>query len=458
MNYKSIHILTSEEVGQLLQEAWNLSHPQLSTKKVADFKLKECEILESTFADFFYNCPRFSVETPSAQAILKSIQTGDSNRNKTIPVIAFYVLLRKDLLNEEELQKLSTEVSNKNMFSDYPNRVKVLISVKEYLNETPVPKPTAQRGHAGNRRRSFYVIGAIILLLCLALVKLWPQKPIKSGEIYWEIVDVEDINERDTKISIAYDLSGISYREASLNLDDGLRLNLSRDKGTVAHTYNMAHLKRIILTIDGTKHVKVLYIPSKRWSAYLDMLHVPQGSFLKNGVAHVLENPTTQPILSKEEFYIRYIKTDDFDFDLDDISFETRVKNPKSEGGISCFDISIDLEGIQSDTATALHFNLLEPGCTSWAKLKVGDVRLHAGNYDMNPSGQNLGDWVVVKGRVINKILEVYIDDKLLYIIPYNSPLGKLKQIQVFFKGNGSLDWYKITSNDGRVLLHDTFE
>lgn len=61
---------------------------------------------------------------------------------------------------------------------------------------------------------------------------------------------------------------------------------------------------------------------------------------------HLIENEETKAILSRNEFYVIHRKTNNFDIEMDDLLFEAKVKNPESEAGISCFDISFDLSRI----------------------------------------------------------------------------------------------------------------
>lgn len=101
----------------------------------------------------------------------------------------------------------------------------------------------------------------------------------------------------------------------------------------------------------------------------------------------------------------------------------------------------------------ATNFNILKSGCTSWAKIKIGEIKLLSGNCDTTLSGQNLDEW-----KVENNNLDFSVEEKLLHKIPYKKPLGKLKQLQVLFKGNGSIDYFKIYSNKGKLLFSDVFE
>jgi hypothetical protein len=467
MPYKPEHILTKDEVKTVLQQAWNLGSPMLHSKHVSSFKIKDFEVLENELTDFFKKSALYSIEVPSAGSLLKLLQNGDTKRNKAIAVVSFYVLLKVDFLTSEEKNKLSSEIYGRNVFSDYTNRVKVLTKIKEYLSgkeitETPVNVVEVLPEYQNSVRFKRFKIPAIILLslalVSLTVIKLWPSSVVNESDIIWEIANIENISNSDIRVVVVYDFNDIKYTKATLDFGDGRVLDLKKSKGEISHNYFKAQIKWLTLIIDDSKFVKTFTLPSRGWIASVDNAFFHDSSYLHNGSMHLVNNEQTKQILLKDEFYVVYRKTQDFDFELDNLSFETKVKNPQAEGGISCFDVSLDLSGVEGDSTTAVSFNLLKEGCSSWAKIKVGEVKLHSGNHDLTASGQWLEDWRIVKGEVKDKILKIYIDDVLLYSIPYHKPLGKLKQIQILFKGNGSVDYFKINSSEGKVLYYDDFE
>lgn len=470
MPYKPEHILTHSEVKSVLQQAWDLGTPMLNSKPVSDFKIKDFEVLENELNDFFKKSSRFSIEVPSAGALLKLLQNGDTKRNKAIAVVSFYVLLKMDFLTPEEKSKLSSEIYGKNVFSDYTNRVKVLTKIKEYLtseqveeitetkDDVPEILPDYQNSTRSNRLRIAAIILLSFAIVCFTVLKLWPSSTVNESDIKWEIAHTETVSNFDIRISFTYDFSNIKYTKATLDFGDGRTIDLKKNKGQMFHTYHKVQIRSLTLDIDGSKFVKTFTLPSRGWVAHINNDYLQENSFLKNGHMHLIENEETKPILSRDEFYVIYRKTSDFDIEMDDLLFEAKVKNPESEGGVSCFDVSFDLSGIHADTVTAISFNILKSGCTSWAKVKIGEVKLHSGNYNMTPSGQTLDEWKVIKGKVKNNNLEIFVGDTVLYKIPYKKPLGKLNQLQVLFKGNGSIDYFKIYSNNGKLLFSDDFE
>lgn len=450
MPYKPAHILTHDEVKSILQEAWNLGNPTLNTRSISDFKIKDFEVLENVLCEFFKKSPQFALEVPSAGALLKLLHKGDTKRNKSVALVSFYVLLKKDLLTNEEKNKLGSAIYGKNIFSDYTNRVKVLTKIKDYQTSTSPthPEPENFEKKGANSIKIGISLFFLILVAGLIATKVWSYGKINGEEVKWEIINKQNINNQDIRISIEYDLSHISYSDAYLDFGDGETLQLQNNKGVISHSYRIPKIETLSLIVDGRKYIKSLILPSQGWFAHANNTFIQKSSFIKDNRIHLLENEETSPILKEEEFYVTYKKSLDFDIDIDDMIFEAKVKNPRAEGGINCFDVSFDLSGIHNDTISYVSFNLLKPDCTSWAKLRIGEVKLHSGNHNMGLSGLSLDNWKIVRCEINNKTLKIYADDQQLYSVPYKMPLGKLKQVQILFKGNGSIDYFNLSSND----------
>lgn len=452
-----MHILTKDEVLQTLQEAWNLAKPELKHKEAKDLKLKDFEVLEASMKDYFKENPQFNIEIVSAGALLNLAQLGEGKRNKAIAVIALFVLLKRDILSEKEKEQYNVLLYGRNIFSDYSRRVKVVTRLKETLiNNDRVSSLTAKSKGLSWK----LVILSMAILISLLTGLFFFKKSIRSADpnsFSWEIETCDKPYYDSCEIKIDYDLSQISYKEAHIDLGNNRIQHLVKSKGHFSAEVFDNPIHTIFLVIDGKKYPKRIYSESSEWIGKINNTFVPYGSFTNDGKLHMNDSILKKFVKNSDEYYISYLKVKDFGYPLDDITFEAKVKNPLQEGGISCYDVSFDLNGILEMQKSQLSFNLLAPGCTNWARLRLGNLSLDPSNYDLSKSGVDLSYWRIVKGVFKDKRFKIYLDGKLLYEIPYKDGLGNLNFIQVFFKGNGSVDYFKLSTNDGKELFHDSF-
>ena len=180
---------------------------------------------------------------------------------------------------------------------------------------------------------------------------------------------------------------------------------------------------------------------------------------IKNGILHIPIEEIPSQIIKNGEFYVALQNLSDFDYDTDNIIFETRVKNPHEEGGISCFDISIDLNGLVDNKLGILSFNIVKPKCTRFARIRVGDSFYPKEKSDilLDKLGINFDDWNIVKVKTHNNRLKIFVNNEELYDFPYKGKIGILKFMQIYFKGTGSVDWVKISDLEGKILYNEDF-
>lgn len=149
---------------------------------------------------------------------------------------------------------------------------------------------------------------------------------------------------------------------------------------------------------------------------------------------------------------LKFLNYKDFGADGDDIVLETRSLNNKESGGLTCYDIQLQL--ICEYGKIDLLF--VEEGCHKFAKFEASEVLLKGDNNDLSALGQNLSTWRVIKIKVKNKNCEIYFDGLKTYAHKYKTVLGKLKGIEVIFKGSGRLDYVKLHTGEGKLVhFHD---
>ena len=114
------------------------------------------------------------------------------------------------------------------------------------------------------------------------------------------------------------------------------------------------------------------------------------------------------------------------------------------------------------------NFNLISAtfttvGCTDFASLKAGKTyfkseKNNVKNIDLDNFGVNQDKWNVFKLIVTGKVLEVYVNDKLAFngTFEINNAFSNLVDTRIGFKGDGSIDWVKVSNSFTRKVVYQT--
>jgi len=188
-----------------------------------------------------------------------------------------------------------------------------------------------------------------------------------------------------------------------------------------------------------------------RWSGTYGTPDLPyqivtDSTFINNGIAQLTNSPwsyfytsITLPIPKCHQV------------SGDSVRFTTYLKNPSDQSGsVFPFDVSLWLYG-SKDTG---HVQFLAD-LPEYTALTVGNVGV-TNTTDLLHLFQ---DWTEVTLESKNKRLTVYINGVLVKQIVYRGlKIGALKQIQIGFKGSGSVDWVKLyNSNTNIQIMQEDF-
>ena len=452
-----MRFFTKDEVINIVKEAWFLTNPGILNKDIPDFKLKDFEVLEAELKSFFNENPNFNIDLVSAGALMNLVKFGENKRTKAMAEVGLFILLKKDLLTKEEKERFNVKILGKNLLSNYPKRVEVLTLLKErFINEKEGREDKTKGTH--NNLLMIFILFLITGLTLLGAYSLRKDLTnIQTIEPFWNVETCESYPYEPCLVRLTYDFSNLKYKKAYFDFEKYGQVDVTDKKGEFNRVLNIDSIKFIHLTIDKNSYKKDLVPVPTLWRGKANDVFIPNSTFQNSGYLHVSDSTLNKLFNKNEAYYITYSKGRAFNYDLNNVSFEVRVKNDVKGGGISCFDVSLDLYAQQNNEGKQMGFNLLAPGCTDWAKITIGDTTYNNQNFDVSPSGIDMNDWKVVKWNFQNRSLTIWVDNLQLYDIPFKEDLGLLKYVQVLFKGNGYLDYYKIISNNGELLMDDQF-
>jgi hypothetical protein len=469
MIFENNALLSEEQVLLILQEAWSFSSSPHRIKNINDLKLSDWDVLAEDIIILFssskykaYNLPTFSGE-----AYFKILGKPLTKKSRSIYTVILFILVKKKMIVEEDKSLL---INFSNVRNHFLQKYFDSPAINDAVSEDILPKEKIAIDSVPLKvttSRKYYWLVATFVIGFVGLFAL-NMKSNLSDTITPEIIIETDDPKLEMKISsnttnfeppcdvtFEYDLSKIDYNKAYLNLLDQ-KILLAQSKGSYTHTFTKPIGTEVSLEVDN--QIKKYFVPinSTGWLAYADKYGMPLA--IEKGVLHHNINKIPSPILSNGDYYINYANIHDWKIDGDNMTYEARVKNSPEEGGISCFDIAIDINGKYKYKKGVLSFNLLIPGCQRYANLKVGNTSLSGvKGDDLTTSCLNTNEWLMVKVITNNSQVKIYANGQLIHDLPYKGKIGEVKFLQIGFKGSGSVDWVRMKDNTTGERYEENF-
>ncbi|MEZ4908776.1 MAG: hypothetical protein R2771_14290 [Saprospiraceae bacterium] len=212
----------------------------------------------------------------------------------------------------------------------------------------------------------------------------------------------------------------------------------------------------VYLYIDSQLDVyKWLQVKSCDWESYVSSNGGYQEDFedlcdvIQNGVAYL------SPDLTPQSYYwTNHLNSNSIALNGDECKVVMRVKDPSSEGGLSCYNTRLNIYGQEGYAIVAC----MMTGCDYYSAIGAGETFVGGNNTDLSDLGQDLQNWHEITLQLENNLVSTYYDGVLKYSLNYVGSVGDLKGLKISFKGSGTIDWVKVKDLNENVIYLEEFD
>jgi hypothetical protein len=270
-------------------------------------------------------------------------------------------------------------------------------------------------------------------------------------------------------VPINYNISGINSDDIQVDFDfkhpfrGNQIVNPDKNGSVLNFTYQIPGYYHIVLKIEqDTLAVKNILAMSEEWDSYF-VGEYKLGKFWmdneikqsRDSLGYLYFPPSKlnkQGFDSSKVYYINNRLFKEFEIDGDNFEFNTKFKNTKNLGGITCYDFIMRLV-CENNTN---FINLVEEGCSQYSAIRFGEIQLNGERQNLSDFKVDIKNWNTLHIIVREKQVEVFINDELIYKEKYQESNGEIVGVENVFKGSGLLDYIKIKDlNSGKTFIEN---
>jgi hypothetical protein len=108
-------------------------------------------------------------------------------------------------------------------------------------------------------------------------------------------------------------------------------------------------------------------------------------------------------------------------------------------------------------TEGILKMHFLMSGCFAYVDMTFGDKNLKGSEQDFSPFSTDIHTWKNARLEVIDKNVQIYLGDSLIYKTKYAKSVGKIVGIEVLSKTSGETDFVKLYNAKKELVYEDDF-
>lgn len=235
----------------------------------------------------------------------------------------------------------------------------------------------------------------------------------------------------------------------SISFADGRSKRTAFKDSLLNHYYdNPGRYFPVLYHRDRSIDTAIVYLKSEGWSAIASMQTDTLRVYpiLSNKVLN-LNSPTISlmdvyrsGVDTTKTFFLEYANIKPSAIKADNLAFHMSVETSRNRPGVRCSQVDIVIYGEYGYH----NFTITKPECVAWSHCKFSDNIREGGKDDLRQLGHDLSKGGILKLRILNKNVQLFINDKLTMKTSYRKPIGKLMGVKIIFAGVGHFSNFDI--------------
>jgi hypothetical protein len=316
-------------------------------------------------------------------------------------------------------------------------------------------------------KKSVYLL--FIPILLIGLLAVFYFKPVRKNYNGNEITFKSRKNLKSgvpNTVVFEYDISKIDFDSAFIQhtWDKRLQARINKDNHfqTFIYYYPGNHLAKLIVN-DKVLKTENINISTAGWQGIVDGIstdslprYISGNDIFKKGQLYI----SKETLLKKgidvgdKPFSVNYFNVGDFKKVYgENFIVETGLKNSLEDGALTCQYCQLTI--ICEQGMISLPF--CNPGCTANIHLHVSDVFKTGRQNDLSAFGIDLTTWRNIKLKTVNKVVEVYVDDKKIFQQSFKQQLGRITGFHYKFYGCGAVSTVRLYNEKNELCFADDF-
>ncbi len=261
-----------------------------------------------------------------------------------------------------------------------------------------------------------------------------------------------------------YDLTPFEFDSAFIqqNWDPRRRQRIKPENNQMTSVYYYpGHFQAKLVINDKVVKEHGVLIPTEGWLGFIDVskdlppVYIYPQQLYGRGTLHTsMQVLADKKGVALNDFNLTYCNARDYGVDGDNFTLETAIKNNLDEGGLTCQESYIYLDG----ETGIIGFPLSALGCVGNIGLDASEVHISGKDKDLSVFGADLSCWNKLKCEVTNKKVALFVNQKLVYSLSYKKPMGKIMGINFSFQGTGAVDYVRLSDGKNKVVYEDDFD
>lgn len=359
-------------------------------------------------------------------------------------------------------------------FDDFKQQNQVIGEQEpDYLDYFEVQLPFG-KGNFQVRKRAVYIGAFLVVLLIFTAFsyQLTKQKQVLPQNITYLKLLHKSGKTSPAVYYLSVDLRGITYDSAYVsfnvapedrnNRDDQQRLFVKQPTDTLEYVVYKPQVIFAQLMVDGRNLGTIRLITySNDWDGYYstflpethgswtDPLAV-KAAFVQAGKLQYqrdfIQNPT-----HRGYFYANFLKVADFNINLTEADLLLNVRNAAKHGGISCFDVGIQ---VFDDIGNVFQYAPKRTGCPL-NLVGFNNQELPLSFEQRDKLTQDFDEWTDINLRFKGNTVQIYIKNEFRTQLSLPASMGKLVEVKIDTKGTGEVNYLDFRDAEGRTYYED---